>query len=486
MKIPLVSICVLITSAAAAVAEPLIGSWYTARSGRYARLYTTVANETNGNAVTTWSRGQGVQNSPTYSGVHEVASSANWVYIRTTGLASHVMGPWYLDAAKTQLFGNLPANTATIYRLPRTTNVPATKSNTGLGAAGYFVNGVALFDMRDAFSYNTASGQDATPTNGLQGNGVWNRDAYHNESVTFDAAFAHQAGRQYHYHAQSPALRHQLGDNVDYNAATNRYTERAQVPAKHSPIVAWAADGFPIYGPYGYASPNDPGSGIARMVSGYVLRNGQNGTTNLASTGRTTLPAWAAVVQNRSAILTADRYGPAVNATYQLGRYIEDYDYVSGVGTLDLYNGRTCVTPEFPGGTYAYFQTITSTGVPLFPYNTGRQFYGSPTGGTVTSISEAVTTHFRGGPNKTETASSIAINAQTGSVTFIWSAVEGGTYRVDAGGDLVNWSPLAGNVTATNDSAQKVETGAATSAPRFYRATRTSLAPFDSAGYNWP
>jgi hypothetical protein len=201
--------------------------------------------------------------------------------------------------------------------------------NTGLGVAGYFVNGVALFDMRDAFSYNTAAGQDATPTNGLQGNGVWNRDAYHNESVTFDAAFAHQAGRQYHYHAQSPALRHQLGDHVDYNATTNRYTESSAPATKHSPIVAWAADGHPIYGPYGYSSPMDPASGIARIASGYVLRDGTNGTTNLSSTGRRTLPAWAAIVQNRSAILPADRYGPNVSATYPLGRYIEDYDWLA-------------------------------------------------------------------------------------------------------------------------------------------------------------
>jgi hypothetical protein len=121
-------------------------------------LYQTVAAETSGTASTTWSRGQGVQTQPTYSGVSEIVYSPNWIYIRTTGLASHMMGPWYLDAAKTQLFPNFPANVATIYRIPRTPSVPATKVNTGLGVAGYFVNGVALFDMRDAFSYNTGGG----------------------------------------------------------------------------------------------------------------------------------------------------------------------------------------------------------------------------------------------------------------------------------------------------------------------------------------
>ena len=27
---------------------------------------------------------------------------------------------------------------------------------------------------------------------------------------------------------------------------------------QHSPIVAWVRDGFPIYGPYGYAVSNNP------------------------------------------------------------------------------------------------------------------------------------------------------------------------------------------------------------------------------------
>jgi hypothetical protein len=111
---------------------------------------------------------------------------------------------------------------------------------------------VSLFDSRDAFSYVNASATDATPVNGLTGDGIWNRDGYHNEGVTFDPALAHQAGNNYHYHAHPIGLRYQLGDHVDYNAATNRYTESAAAVTGHSPILAWAADGLPVYGPYGY------------------------------------------------------------------------------------------------------------------------------------------------------------------------------------------------------------------------------------------
>ena len=280
-------------------ADPQLTSWYTADSGQYARIYQSTAAETAGTASTTWSRGTGVQSSPTYAGVSKIVYSDNWVYIRTTGLAGHIMGPWYLDAAKTQNFPNFPSNTAKIYRIPRTPVIPATKTLTGLGATGCMVNGVSMFDSRDAFSYVSASATDATPVNGLTGDGVWNRDGYHNEGVTFDPALAHQAGNNYHYHAQPIGLRYQLGDHVDYNATTNRYTESTAPVTKHSPILAWAADGLPVYGPYGYSSPLDPNSGVRRMVSGFVLRNGSNGTTNLTTTGRTTLPAWAQRDPNR-------------------------------------------------------------------------------------------------------------------------------------------------------------------------------------------
>ena len=56
----------------------------------------------------------------------------------------------------------------------------------------------------------------------------------------------------------------------------------------HLPIIGWANDGLPIYGPYGYSSAMDATSSLRRMVSGFVKRDGTNGTTNLASTGRTT------------------------------------------------------------------------------------------------------------------------------------------------------------------------------------------------------
>jgi len=470
-----------------AAADPQFSSWLTSDSRQYARLYQSIASETARTASTTWTRGQGTQSSPTYAGVSKVVYSNNWVYVRATGLAGHLMGPWYLDAAKTQNFPNFPANTAKIYRIPRTPVIPATKTLTGLGATGCMVNGVSLFDSRDAFSYASASSSDATPVNGLTGDGVWNRDGWHNEGVTFDPALAHQAGSNYHYHAQPIALRRQLGDHVDYHAVTNRYTESTTPLTKHSPLLGWAADGLPLYGPYGYASRLDATSPVRRMVSGFILRNGSQGTTNLTATGRTSLPAWATRIQT-----TSFKNGPAVSATYALGHYIEDFDYLGDRGytlgtdfDLNEQNARFCVTPEYPNGTWAYFTTLNADGSPAYPYTTGRQYYGSPTGGNAT-IAETVTTYFNGGPNAPAEIQPPAINAANGNVTLTWSAVEGGTYLAEGSSDLSTWPDLTPSVTATGSTASLVETAAAlTQTRRFYRVSRPSLAPFDSNGFDY-
>ncbi|MBE2287402.1 MAG: sulfatase-like hydrolase/transferase [Prosthecobacter sp.] len=474
-------------SASGALDEPLISSWQTANSGQYARIFPTLADLNSNTTATTWTRGQGTQATPAYSDVHQVDYSTSWVYVHSTGLASHIMGPWYLNAAKTNLFPNYPANQAVKWRFPRTPVIPTTKVNTGLGATGRMVNGVSLFDCRDAFSYSTANAADATPGGSFTGDGIWNRDAYHNESVTFDPAYAHQAGSNYHYHAQPIALRYQLGDHVDFNPTTNLYTENTAPVTKHSPIVAWAQDGLPVYGPYGYSTAMDAGSGVRRMISGFALRDGSNGTA--AITVRQVLPAWAARVQNRTAALAANQYGPAVGANFLLGHYIEDYEYLGDLGQtlgthfdLNEQNVRFCVTPEFPGGTWAYFTPIQADGTPVFPYTTGRQFYGDPIGGAVTTISEPVSTAVLAGPLKPDQDHTLGINS--GNVTLTWSGVEGGIYQIQASPDLTTWTALTPNVTASGaDLVSATETAAATANPRrFYQTTRTALATYDRNG----
>ena len=473
------------TSLAALAADPQLESWQTANTRRYARIYETDAARLAGTSVTTWTRGTTSQTTPSYAGVIQVASSASWVYLRSSGLGTHVMGPWYGNAAHTQAFPSYPANMGVLYRIPRTPTIPTTKTLTGLAAIGYFVDGVAAFDNRDAFSYSTASNADASPVNGLRGDGVWNREAYHNEGQTFDPAFAHQAMTNHHYHANAPAVRYQLGDHVDFNATTKLYTESTGPVTAHSPIVAWLQDGLPVYGPYGYSSPLDPKSGLRRMTSGYVKRDGANGTTNLAATGRTTLPAWAARAQNRSATLPSTVVGPAVNTAYALGHFIEDYDYLGDLGKthgtdfdLNENNVRFCVTPDFPAGTWAYFLTIEADGTPKYPNMVGRYFYGNPSGGNVNAINEPVTEFVRASQ-----ASPISVSATNagGTVSITWSSVEGATYKIETSPDATTWSALAAATAVTSNGGDTTSFSSTILAAN-YRVTLTALATYDTRG----
>src|SRR5260221_10449780 len=84
----------LLSLAFQAHADPQITSWFTTYSSKYARVYTNDAAKTAGNSAAIWSNGTQIQSSPAYAGVQQVYSSSNWVYLKTSGLAAHTMGPW--------------------------------------------------------------------------------------------------------------------------------------------------------------------------------------------------------------------------------------------------------------------------------------------------------------------------------------------------------------------------------------------------------
>lgn len=488
----------LLLTTAAAHADPQLTSWQTAGSSKYARIVETDAELAAGTSKTTWTRTSGpntlAQTLPVYAGPQQIDHSTNWVYLKTPDLATYIMGPWYDNAAKSALFVNVPKNQGITTRFPRVPTIPTTKTGTqGLtvggvmqDAVGFYVDGVCIFDPLDGFSY--ANGTEASP-----GTGQWRRDAYVNESITFDKSFAHQQNQgKYHNHANPFALRHQLGDNVTYNTSTKTYAEGdTTAPAKHSPIVGWMHDGLPLYGPYGYSSPMDATSDVRRMVGGFVLRNGATtGVDNITTAGRT-VPAWS--LRNGGTSVA----GPAVSTTYPLGRYIEDNAYLGDLQKsagvyyqqgvdfdLNEYNVRYCVTPEFPNGTWAYFLNVTAAGVPQFPYICNRWFYGSPTGGMVTTVTETVTNYFKGGENLSETASMDSVNTTTGDVTLSWTSVEGGSYKIQASSDLSTWSTLATAQAATANSTTTTvtESNATSAGRRFYKVQRSALATYDGGG----
>jgi hypothetical protein len=113
-------------------------------------------------------------------------------------------------------------------------------------------------------------------------------------------------------------------------------------PNNHSPLIGWAYDGNPIYGPYGYSDAKNEFSDIKTLKTGYELN-----TSNI--TNRPT--------------------------GFVQGFFVEDYLYTNS-GDLDESNGRYCKTPEFINGTYAYFASIdnSSVGISSFPYFIGNTY----------------------------------------------------------------------------------------------------------------
>jgi hypothetical protein len=321
-----------------------------------------------------------------------------------------------------------------------------------------FTAGVLLIALGCSSSTSSTTTTSTTTTTGTGGStasgwtgggdGIWRRNAVYAETVTFDPCNAHQPqSGEYHYHDNPVCLRYQLGDNI---AGTNVGTASATFAETtgthtHSPILGWSYDGYPVYGPYGYATAMSATSGVRRMVSSYALRTDNTST-------RTSLPAWAQAYQGITT-LTSSEYGPAVSATYPLGRYVEDYDYTAGSGDLDQYNGRFCVTPDFPNGTYAYFVTIDASGNPAFPYYLGPQFYGNESGGRVTSITESTTTYYTNHALQTSTSTTPQLVSWLLKYTTQYAQIlydNNGTVA----GPVTTWT---GNTTATDADVQTIQ-----------------------------
>ena len=182
-------------------------------------------------------------------------------------------------------------------------------------------------------------------------------------------------------------------------------------PNGHSRIVGWAADGYPIYGPYGYDSPLLV-SAVVRMQSGYTASIKANrprpinvriipgvytspivnveDTTGLYA-GQILRGPWpegtVQIMQLQTGRVVLNTVLPVevttstrTQAIWPLGSFNEDFDYTFPAGTtLDARNGRYCVTPDFPAGTYAYFLTEDLNGKPTYPYVIGPTYYGSRT-----------------------------------------------------------------------------------------------------------
>ncbi len=305
--------------------------------------------------------------------VQSVKYSANYVYAATTGLPSYVTGP-FLDGNP-----SLATSQSAIFKVPlNPTKNGGTATPTTGGNIGLFINGVALFDYRDGVSWQNANkrlgGGPLTQKNG-NGDGVWNRDAIVGELGGFDCSKAHPAMGNYHHHQNPSAFKLDLKVISNVCNLYNAEGLYAIDSVKHSPLIGFAYDGFPIYGSYANKNPSGKG-GVVRMKSGYQLRNITTRTTD--ATGKT---------------VTA---GPNVTDTFPLGYFREDYVFVANPNDssyLDEHNGRFCITPEYPQGIYCYFATVNASWNSAYPYVVGPTFYGNKVAVKVASIAETVSTY---------------------------------------------------------------------------------------------
>lgn len=473
---------------------PLETQWQKVVGAEYARIYTTQARALAGIANTTWTPNGpvtgGGQATPSYAGIESIRVSANWVYVKGSGLPHYTMGPWYFDTNKTQLFVAYPSQWEMLTRLPRQPAPAATRSNTNFGPIAIWVNSAIIHNQLDAFYWNGTADIDTN----AEGDEYWTRNARFAEGLTFDPAGAHQPSTgESHHHINPWALRYEMGDHMTYNAATHTYAEAATAPA-HSPILGWSFDGYPIYGPYGYSTAMNASSGIRRMVSGYVPRDGNFGTTNLNTAGRATLPAWAARAGHGSSAANDAATGPAVSTSFPIGWYLQDFDYLGDLGythgthfDLDDSNGRWCVTPEFPAGTYAYFIVIDAAGEPAYPYIIGRQYYGVKQGGNYGAASTAGFTGIES-PAQTLYAghASAAMNLASpvvsgNQVTLTWESIEGGRYTVESSSNLTNWTTATTNVPGAGGQSTTQRIVAPASATRsFHRVRRDTIDTYDA------
>jgi hypothetical protein len=137
----------------------------------------------------------------------------------------------------------------------------------------------------------------------------------HPGSLGLDCNFAHvQSAGKYHYHGVPTAM----------------------LPSSPAlTFLGWAGDGFPIFGRWGPSDVNDAGSAVVEMAPSYrIIGGGSQARPNGAPPGN-----------------------------YD-GTFVQDWEYVQGLGDLDECNGRTgqVTVRGSTSVTYHYFVTHA------FPY----------------------------------------------------------------------------------------------------------------------
>lgn len=241
-----------------------------------------------------------------YSGRVSIVLQGPFRVIKSNGIPNHATGAFPNEGNP-----NTISEQTYDYRVPKDPQLTGSSTPLGMNVFGVAINGVP-------FDPGAAEWWQNNPRSG------WQYEAmYLGARLGLDENNAHvQPNGAYHYHGIPTGLLQRLA-------------------AQGKPVLlGYAADGFPIYGPYGFKNPLDPSSGLKKLKPSYRLK-----TANRPSSP-----------------------GPGGRPD---GSFIEDYEYQKGLGDLDDCNGVYGATPEYPKGIYHY---ILTDAYPFIP----RGYKGSP------------------------------------------------------------------------------------------------------------
>lgn len=243
---------------------------------------------------------------------------------------------------------------------PKAPQATTEECENGLGKVGLFVNGSSVYNWGDGMSYNN--------------DGSWQNLAPVAEQYDVDICGGHSANGDYHHHFYTRCLADLVGDSGD----------------QHSPIYGYAADGYPIYGPWQ--------SNGQLAVSAWQVRDySSSSATGCADNARScTLVDQYDISLGTETATQGPEFDDVVETlsgnqlVAENGYYFEDYFWNSeltaqGGAYLDQYNGHTDSTRG-----YHYHITIAQENdayVPAFPYIIGTRFAGQLQDNAVASCS---------------------------------------------------------------------------------------------------
>jgi hypothetical protein len=286
----------------------------------------------------------------------------------------------------------------------KTVNIPMqpifaiTPATMGLGAIGLWLDGSGIYNWSDGQSYGNAH--------------IWWNTAMTFEQYDMDICTGHAAQGDYHHHSYSPCLAALFGDPG----------------TGPSPIYGYAADGYPVYGPWesagvlaqsgwktrDYNTAGSPTGCATAYVRNCLLVNPldpSQGTTAAPQTGPRTDTTVTTMSGNTIASAS--------------GIYQQDYWFDTACGgCLDPHNGIDL----HDGRGYHYHLTVTqdqATGklIPAYPYTFGPTYAGmlapnatytaTPAGTPATATPTATAAP----PTATRTATTTATRTATATAT---------------------------------------------------------------------